>query len=51
MKYILLAIFVYFFVAMPMHLLETAVVPQLNQLTNLYSTAEAKANAVANSID
>lgn len=47
MKFLLLAIFIYFFVAMPMNLLETTVVPQLNQLAELYMTAESRANAVA----
>lgn len=47
MRYLLLAIFVYFFVAMPMNILETTVMPQINQLAEIYMTAESRANAVA----
>ncbi len=47
MKYMLLAIFITFFVALPMYLLNTMVMPQLQQLQTSYASADTIANNIA----
>ena len=47
MKFLLVAIFVFFFVAMPMYLLNTFVMPQVQNLQQVYANAGHTADAVA----
>lgn len=47
MKYMLLAIFIVFFVVLPLYLLNTLVMPQLQQLQTSYAAADTLANKIA----
>jgi hypothetical protein len=47
MKFILLSVFLVFFVAMPMYLLNTFVMPELNSMEYTYSHASDIANQAA----